>query len=374
MQKTRSSIFLFGIILVGMIFLSTENLREKKAEEDNRVGSNIEGGEADDYTKVIQKAIDETPAGGTLRIEEGVYNLSRNRDLVSVTGYGEAFFALEITKPITLVMEGAVFKTETDKDYGVFWIHDTEQVHLKGGVLLGEKIPDSGSLISNVAVMIQDTENSSVVGMYMKNHSQGVHLHHSNNNIVRKVTSEYNFGSGIINFASDNNLIEHCTVRNSGDGHLSLYGVGSDNHVRNCTVTEDREGVDSQQGITVESELNSLIENNTVSGFYYGIDVKNASDSNVIKSNNVFNNLYNIVVRPGDGGGNLMTPSNNIQIINNLALDPREGSSNGIYIGIGEGHVVTGNTLYEGHLEITDDDMMAQYADSNFYIKNTDAE
>ena len=368
MEKKQSSIFLFGIILMGMIFLTAENLRDKKAEEEYRVGSNVESDGMNDYTKVIQKAIDETPAGGTLRIEEGIYRLSRNRDLVSVTGYGEAFFALEITKPITLLMEGAVFKTETDKDYGVFWIHDTEQVHLKGGVLLGEKMPDGESLISNIAVMIQDTENSSVDGMYMKNHSQGVHLHHSNNNIVRKVTSEYNYGSGIINFASNNNIIEHCIVRNSGDGHLSLYGVGESNYVGNCLVSEDRPGEDSQQGITIESELNSIIERNTVTGFYYGIDIKNAADSNIIRFNNVFNNFYNIAVRPGDGGENLMTPSNNIQIINNLAIDPREGSDRGIFVGIGSGHVITGNTIYEDQLIITDEELEAQYGDKNFLI------
>ncbi|MFD1031320.1 right-handed parallel beta-helix repeat-containing protein [Metaplanococcus flavidus] len=366
MKKKWRSILLFGAVILGMVLLITESYRDRG--NNSAAVSDAKGDGVADDTQAIQQAIDETPEGGTLQIDEGIYKLSKNEELVSVTGYGEAFFALEITKPITILMDGAVFKTETDKEYGVFWIHDTEEVHLIGGVLLGEKIPESGSLISNIAVMIQDTQKSSVDSLYMKNHSQGVHLHHSDNNTVRNVTSEFNFGSGIINFASNNNVIESCTIRNSGDGHLSLYGVGKGNLVKNCFVSEDRPGNDSQQGITVESELSSIIENNTVTGFYYGIDIKNASDSNIIRSNNVFNNYYNIAVRPGDGGGNLMTPSNNIQIINNLALDPRNESDRGIFIGIGEGHVVTGNVLYEEHLVITDEDLMEQYDDENFYI------
>lgn len=369
MKKNRVSILLFGAVILGVLILLSESYRDRGI--NMTVGSGAKGDDSKDDTETIQRAIDETPEGGTLRINEGIYILSRNEEIKSVTGYGEAFFALEIKKPITILMDGVVFKTETNGEYGAFLIHDTEEVHLKGGILLGDKIPDGGSLISNIAVMIQDAQYSSVDGMYMKYHSQGVHLHHADNNTVKNVTSEYNFGSGIINFASNNNVIDSCTVRNSGDGHLSLYGVGKRNQVSNCFVSEDRAGEDSQQGITVESEVDSIIENNTVTGFYYGIDVKNASESNIIKANNVYGNYYNIVVRPGDGGGNLMTPSNNIQIINNLVLDPREGSSNGIYIGIGEGHIVTGNTLYEEHLTITDEDMMEQYADENFYIKQT---
>lgn len=360
---------MFFTLILGILLFMIESYIDR--ENDFAVSNNAKGDDMTGDTIALQKAIDETPEGGTLQIDEGIYKLSRNEQLKSVTGYGEAFFALEITKPITILMDGAIFKTETEKEYGVFWIHDTEEVHLKGGILLGEEMPNSGSLISNIAVMIQNSQKNSVENMYMKNHSQGVHLHHSDNNLVRKVTSEYNFGSGIINFASNFNVIESSIVRNSGDGHLSLYGVGEGNHVKNNLVSEDRPGEDSQQGITVESELNSTIERNTVSGFYYGIDVKNASDSNIIKANNVFNNFYNIVVRPGDGGGNLMTPSNRIQIINNLALDPIEGSSNGIYIGIGEGHIVTGNTLYENHLIITNKELMERYEDENFFIRKT---
>ena len=205
----------------------------------------------------------------------------------------------------------------------------------------------------------------------MKNFSQGVHLNHSDHNIVRKVTSEFNYGSGIINFGSSHNLIDSCVVRNSGDGHLSLYGGGEDNHVVNCMVTEDRPGYDDQQGITVESETGSLIENNTVSGFYYGIDVKNASESNIIESNIAFNNEYNIAVRGGDGGNNLQLPSYNTQILNNMAVDPRENSSYGIYVGAGDGHVVIGNTVNIGNLILPKEDM-AVYESQNYFVPKED--
>ena len=319
-----------------------------------------------DDTQAIQAAIDETPVGGTLEIPPGVYKVTKNPQHKAVTGYGESYFALKIMKPITIEMEEVTFLTDTDDEYGVFWIHNTSEVHLKGGILMGEYLPDA-SLTSHIAVLLQDTQNSLVENVYTKNFSQGIHLHHSNNNVIRKVTAEYNYGSGIINFASDQNLIESCVVRNSGDGHLSLYGGGEDNHVVNCVVTEERPGKTDQQGITVESEKNSLIEKNTVSGFYYGIDVKNGAEGNVIKENNTFNNEYNIAVRPGDGGNNLQTPSHDIEILNNLALSPRGSSHYGIYVGIGEGHVIKGNTLNENHLIITDKELLSDYAEQNFY-------
>ena len=156
-------------------------------------------------------------------------------------------------------------------------------------------------------------------------------------------------------------------MRNSGDGHLSLYGGGEDNHVVNCLVTEDRPDYDDQQGITVESEFGSLIENNTVSGFYYGIDVKNGSEGNIIESNNVFDNEYNIAVRGGDGGENLQLPSYDTQILNNMAVDPREKSSYGIYVGAGDGHVVIGNTLNIGNLIIPEEDLKL-YESQNYFV------
>ena len=274
---------------------------------------------------------------------------------------------MKISKPITILMEEVIFQTDTDDEYGVLWINETEDVHLKGGVLMGERLPEDGSLTSHIAVLFLYTNNSSIESTYMKNFSQGVHLNHSDNNVVRKVTSEFNYGSGIINFDSNRNFIDSCVVRNSGDGHLSLYGGGEENHVVNCMVTEDRPGYDDQQGITVESESSSLIENNTVSGFYYGIDVKNASESNIIQSNIAFNNEYNIAVRGGDGGENLELPSYDTQILNNIVVDPREKSDYGIYVGAGEGHVVIGNTLNIGNLILPEEDM-AIYESQNYFV------
>lgn len=357
--------------IAGISYLLFMNIREPvpEAKNEESVTSNglVGDGIADD-TAALQAAIDAVPAGGTLHLPAGVYKVSRNPDLKAVTGYGESHFALEITNPLTIVMDEVIIKTETDARHGVFWIHNTSDVHLKGGSLIGDKFPAEADLTSNIAVLIHETQNSSIENMYTKNHSQGIHLHEADNNIVRNITSEYNYGSGIINFASNNNLIDSCVVRNSSDGHLSLYGVGENNLVVNCVVTEDRPDHTAEQGITVESEKNSRVENNTVSGFYYGIDIKNGAESNTITSNNVFNNEYNIAIRPGDGGENLMTPSHDIVITNNLATNPREGSHFGIFVDIGEGHIITGNTVNKGHLVILDQEMMAKYENQNFYV------
>lgn len=371
--KTFGSILLIllGIAGFSFLFLMVEKMTQGDDAKDSSESYSANLDEAVDKTKEIQKAIDDTPAGGTLEIPPGVYKLSKNPDLKAVTGYGDSYFALKISKPITILMEEVIFQTDTDDEYGVFWVNETEDVHLKGGFLMGERLPEDGYLTSHIAILFLYTDNSTIEDTYMKNFSQGVHLNHSDHNIVRKVTSEFNYGSGIIIFDSNQNLIDSCVVRNSGDGHLSLYGGGEDNHVLNCMVTEDRPGYDDQQGITVESETGSLIENNTVSGFYYGIDVKNASESNVIESNIVFNNEYNIAVRGGDGGENLQLPSYDTQILNNMAVDPRDNSSYGIYVDAGDGHVVIGNTVNIGNLVLPEEDM-AVYESQNYFVPEED--
>lgn len=319
-------------------------------------------------TQEIQRAIDNTPTGGTLKISPGVYEMSKNPEHKSVSEYGESYYALKISKPITILMDGAIFNVASDEKYGVFWVDRTSNVHLKGGVFKGEKIPENGSLISSVAVFVQDSWGNTFENMTMSNFSQGIHLYHSNRNLLRNLSTENNLGSGIISFSSEGNTIDSCKVHNSGDGHLSLYN-GRNNHVMNSVVTEDRKDRTGEQGIAVESERQSKIETTLVSGFYYGIDIKNGSEENIIDYNTTFNNRYNIDIRPGDGGINLMTPSHRIQITNNLATNPREDSTYGIYVGIGEGHIIRGNTLNPDHLIIDDKKMLDQYIDQNFYVE-----
>ncbi|TWT07115.1 right-handed parallel beta-helix repeat-containing protein [Planococcus sp. CPCC 101016] len=369
-KMTRWFLYFLGIYGLTLVFFMGKDFLFSEEQIDAKTQFGAEGDGMTDDTQAIQTAIDETPIGETLRIPAGLYKLSKNPDFKAITGYGESYFALKISKPITIIMDQAIFQTEADGQYGVFWVTDTADVHLKGGFLIGDKMPESGSLVSNIAILLQDSQKSSIENVYTKNHSQGIHLHHANDNLIRNVTSEFNYGSGIINFASDYNTIESCIVRNSGDGHLSLFGGGKQNLVKGCVVTEDRKGFTDQQGITVESEKNSIIEKNTVSGFYYGIDIKNGADSNTIKGNLTYNNEYNIAVRPGDGGNNLMTPSHNISIINNLALNPREGSERGIYINIGDGHVIRGNTVEENNLILRDKELRVRYQKANFQISD----
>lgn len=367
---TRWLLFLIGISGLTIIFIAGQNFWLAEKQIDAKMQFGAEGDGMADDTQAIQKAIDETPIGGTVQIPPGIYKLNKNPELKASTGYGDSYFALKISKPITIIMDQAIFKTASDGEYGVFWISDTADVHLKGGFLMGDKLPESGSLISNVAILLQDSQESSIENVYTKNYSQGIHLHHADDNVLRNVTSESNFGSGIINFASDYNTIESCIVRNSGDGHLSLFGGGKRNLVKGCVVTEDRPGYTDQQGITVESETESVIEKNTVSGFYYGIDIKNGAESNIIEGNLTYNNEFNIAIRPGDGGENLMTPSHNISIINNLAVNPREGSERGIYVNVGGGHVIEGNTVEENTLILRDEELRMVFQKENFVVKD----
>ena len=189
-------------------------------------------------TPAIQKMIDNTPTGGTLTIPPGVYDIKKNPELVVYTDYGKSYSALKITKPITIIMDGVVFKTKTKNAHGVFWIYKASNVHLKGGTLLGDTLPTNGLFSSRIAVLVQESTDCSIDNITTKNFTQGINLYNSKNCKVKNVTVENNKASGIISIRSKNSLIDSCIIRNSGDGHLSLYGGGEYNIVKNCTISE----------------------------------------------------------------------------------------------------------------------------------------
>jgi len=194
---------------------------------------------------------------------------------------------------------------------------------------------------------VQESKHVTIEDMHLANLSQGINLTHSEKSIVRNVTAESNRGSGIINFISKYSIIEGNTIRNSGDGHLSLYGGGRNNTVINNTIVENRSAVTHHQGITLEKERDSVIKNNTVKGFYYGIDIKNGTNSCLIEGNIAFNNQYNIAIRPGDGGGNMQETSEKIRLYRNTATNQKKLQSSvaGILITVGKGHIVQENTI-----------------------------
>ena len=312
------------------------------------------GDGVNDDTQAIQTAIDQVAEGGTVLIPPGVYRLTKNVMNKQVTGYGTSYSALKIAKPMTIIMEGAVFETQTSDSYGVFWIYQTSEVHLIGGSMNGDARPVDGILTSRVGVLIQNSNHCSIEGLEGVNYSQGINIYKSSYCTVRSVTTSSNRGSGIICFISKYSLIDSCTVNNSGDGHLSLYGGGEQNTVVNCFVSENREGHSGEQGITLEMEKNSLIKNNIVTGFYYGIDIKNGSDSCTIELNRTYNNQNNIAIRPGDGGGNGHAASNNMSLKKNVTTSPRGVSSNAsILIKAGTGHILIENIINKNKLVLT---------------------
>ncbi|MFC5652871.1 right-handed parallel beta-helix repeat-containing protein [Paenibacillus solisilvae] len=326
-------------------------------------------------TAAIQAAIDAVEPGGTLVIPPGAYNVNANMNNKVNTNYGRSYFSLKISKPMTIIMDGAVFLMKTKDMHGVFWIYKTSDVHLKGGSIKGDVMPKDGILSSRVGVLVQESRNCSIENMYTTNLSQGINIYRSYNCAVRNVFTENNRGSGIINLNSDYTLIESCKVINSGDGHLSLYGGGSNNTVRNCIVVENRLGNNGQQGITLENEHNSYIYNNTVKGFYYGIDIKNGTESCSIVQNTAFNNQYNIAIRLGDPSQETEHESHNIMLYKNNVRSPKIGSANaGILIKAGRGHIVqenvvdTGKIMYFGAQINSDIEINGNNFTSNTYV------
>ncbi|MCQ6558872.1 right-handed parallel beta-helix repeat-containing protein [Paenibacillus mendelii] len=332
-----------GVPQVGVLSKYFEANKLINVVEDSKA----KGDGVTDDTAAIQRAIDKVVPGGTVVIPKGSYYISAASSSKAVTGYGASQFAFKITKPMTVIMEGAEFKTKTKNNHGVFWIYRTSDVLLQGGSIKGDVRPTDGILTSRVGILVQESKHVTIEDMHLANLSQGINLTHSEKSIVRNVTAESNRGSGIINFISKYSIIEGNTIRNSGDGHLSLYGGGRNNTVINNTIVENRSAVTHHQGITLEKERDSVIKNNTVKGFYYGIDIKNGTNSCLIEGNIAFNNQYNIAIRPGDGGGNMQETSEKIRLYRNTATNQKKMQSSvaGILITVGKGHIVQENTI-----------------------------
>ncbi|MBW7452527.1 nitrous oxide reductase family maturation protein NosD [Paenibacillus sepulcri] len=348
-------LFLLAIVCMPLIAnslgtnLTSPPLHTNPSANDSNLAASAEPVRND--TPKIQRMIDQAPSGGKIVIPPGVYYINKNPEHVVYTDYGKSYSALKISKPITIIMNDVIFRTKTNDAYGVFWIFETSDVHLKGGRFTGDALPTDGSYASRIAVLVQESEDCLIENMTMKNFSQGVNLYKSNKSTVRHVVTEYNKGSGIISIRSKNSIISSNTISNSGDGHLSLYGGGEYNTVSNNTVSENRAGKSDQQGITLEAEKYSMIKGNTVTGFYYGIDIKNDSRYCNITQNTATNNRYNIALRLGDPNSKQL-PSHNIIIFKNNAMDPRKGGPNaGIYVSYaGGGHIIQGNTTNIGKL------------------------
>lgn len=284
-----------------------------------------------DDTASIQAAFDIVDVGGTVIIPFGAYKISRNASNYTYTnGTGNSYSALKITKPMTVIFENnPVLFTQTldsANAYGILWIYRTTEVHIKGGSFIGDTFPLDGLMASRAAILIQESDHCSVEGTYTRNYSQGINLYKSDYCTVDRVFTEYNKYSGIISNLASFNKILNCTVINSHDGHISLYGgaVGSGNLVEGCTVIENRPDQGGKQGITIENEKRSIARNNRLSGFYYSIDVKNGADSCVVEANEMRGFVFGVAIRDGDdGSGNTKLQSNNILVENNTALYPK---------------------------------------------------
>lgn len=314
----------------------------------------------------IQLAIDQAQAGDTIIVPSGIYDLTKNPDIAFYAGGWWNYAAIKINKPLTLILDGVLIRTKTldytsGSAYGVFWVIGTQEVHIKGGYLIGDVMPTDGKISSRIGVMIQDSHHCSVDRLHTKNFSQGINVYKSHYNTITNSDCEYNIGSGIILNLSSYNYIGGCTVKNSSDGCISLYGdgVGHHNFAENNEIMENRPGVSGEQGITIENEKHSTARHNIIRGMYYGIDIKNGCDDILVEYNEVHDYVHGIALRNGDGGDNGVLKSNDIKVQYNLGLTPRykaDGSvvwpNSAIFVGPGSGanHLVTKNIVKSGRI------------------------
>lgn len=341
----------------------------------------------------IQLAIDQAPIGSTLVVPPGVYDLTRNPELRHFScGYWNSA-ALRINKPLTLDLSGVMLRVKTGdlaNSYGAIWVSSTCEVHIIGGLIIGNEIPTDGYISSRIGVMFTNCHHCTVYGTHTKNLSQGVDFFKSDYCSAVSVESEYNFGSGIISNLSVGNIITNCTVKNSSDGCISLYGdaVGGRNVVSYCTIIEDRgPGHLNEQGITVENEKDSTVIHNRIEGMYYSIDIKNGCKDILAQYNECYDYVYGITLRDGDGGLNTRLPSNGVDIRNNITTTPRlkpdlsgpVWPNRGIYVhyGVGANHIITENIVPYKRIVSTDKEIAGDYSypvydDKGVFLGNID--
>lgn len=303
----------------------------------------------------IQRMIDSAAPGSTVTVPPGTYLLSPRNWLNGVTPYGISRHALLISKPLTLVLTGVTLITESKYKYGQILV-TSSNVHIVDGFLTGDEDPNlynSGQLLpSRCGILFTNGVDCSVTGTELKFFSQGVNLTRTVGAQLTNVKASYCHGSGIINFNSDNTVIDGCEILNCDDGALSMYDGGTNNLLKNTTITENRpERIGKAQGLTLEKEIGSTFQNLTITGYFYGIDIKNASHDCIFENNEVHQCQFNISIRYQNDPGNPNADSDGMIIRNNNVLDALPwisgiGNAGIIIKSNGTGHhIVEGNTV-----------------------------
>ena len=135
-------------------------------------------------------------------------------------------------------------------------------------------------------IILLNCTNISIKNQNIDNTSIGIYLIHSNNNMIKNITCEFNKGNGISLVFSNQNLIENVTcIRNKYHG-ISMYKSHL-NFIYNCTISNHIFDFDDC-GIHSTSSYENKIHNNIISLNSRGIYFDDGSYKNSIKNNSFY--------------------------------------------------------------------------------------
>ena len=298
-------------------------------------------------TNLLQKAIDSSPAGSTLRLSAGIYkgNVTINKPItilgkengVIIDGVGrENVITIKSSqvklKNLTIInsgdrpdtMDSAIFInnaknvniqecTIKDSLFGIFIdnVHNSiiqnntiysngEDIGLRGDALRlwfsHNNIIKSNSFIKSRDIVLMRSNNNAILDNYMQECRYALFTQHSknitikNNHIIESAVALFLEGSRDIN-VSDNTI----RGRHGSQTNLCiLLKAASNIHVEKNSIGECNQALYIDNSPKVQDAKNYILENKIMYSTR-GLNFKNKSIKNVIKKNELFGNMDNIM-------------------------------------------------------------------------------
>ncbi len=280
------------------------------------------------YT-TIQAAIDNASAGDTIMIWAGNYTEN-----------------VLVNKTLTIIGNST---TNTTIDGG--GSGDVMQITAGLVNISGLTMNNSGSLIGDAGIKIDNSDRCRIESCNLSNISNGIYLERSWFNTIKNNNCTNNTYSGIyVTDGSSNNSIENNNCSGNNDG-LQLIDASNNTISGNDVINN------SDDGIELSSSTNNIINNNTISNNSDdGIDLDSNSDNNKILNNTISSNLYGTFLTDADNNivfNNTYTNNINSSIglysfstNNNISNNSCSGSLICISSFLANGNIFKNNTLW----------------------------
>jgi frataxin-like iron-binding protein CyaY len=250
----------------------------------------------------IQSAINSASPGGTILLNDGVYNVDGDYD-INVTVNNLTIKAADGANPII---------NASGKNKRIFNI-SSDNVTLDGLTItggtndsikgIGVYISGNNALINNCTITENNATDDNGAGIYITGTGNNINGCNISNNYAR-------VGAGIYINNSGNNISYSTIANNKGTYGSGIYIVSSNNNVNYCNIIENNRTSTGPGGAGIgmnemgsSNNINGCnINNNIGEGIYmnsnnnavHGCNIKNNSDSGIFVNTHGFNNIsYN---------------------------------------------------------------------------------